>query len=203
MLSLLLLGSFLLPTAVQAVAPDELYLQQEEGDSCTLCASTMMIRSCLYRGQAQVWDSVTEASVRRSAWTGAGLRWNWEFDVVNNSLTVVHMAHRGMDAETLRQYLREHPEGIVLYCGGEAPHAVFLTDCEKGIFYCADPAEGYAGTRIPLADSLLGRRHGNQEQILRAVTACWFISQSSVHADMHVSVPDDTESTQRNIPARL
>lgn len=93
----------------------------------------------------------------------------------------------GITEEKLKEVLDNHPEGIVLYCGGNAPHAVFLTDYVDEVFYCADPAMGYAGKRIPLDESLLGDRHGRQTGILSAVSAYWYISSHNIEDQSYLA----------------
>lgn len=203
LLCLILVGMLFTIPAVQAQAPDNLYLQQETGNSCTLCSSTMMIRSCLYLGQTQDWEQVTESHVRGSAWTAAGLSWNWNYAYEDHSVTVGHMDVSGLELTTLETLLQAHPEGIVLYCGGAAPHAVFVTDLTNGTVYCADPAGSYSGSRIPLAESLLGTRHGDQYGILSATTAYWYIEESYVLPDRTAYPPEESKTLLKNVPARL
>ena len=92
---------------------------------------------------------------------------------IEDARELVQKTMCGVTAEELTEWLYECPEGIVLYCGW-LPHAVFLTDCTDGVFWCVDPAYG---TRMTLADSYLGS-YGDQEAILRNVTACWYIANA-------------------------
>lgn len=189
---------------VQAEAPE--YLQQDTGNSCTLCASTMMIRSMISLAGSDNWQQVTESDVRYTAWTSAGLSWNWSYSVGEDTLTVGHADVNGMTLEQVENLLEIHPEGFVLYCGGNQPHAVFLTDVEDGIVYCADPAWGYAGNRIPVAESLLGKRHGDQSGVLADTTAYWYIADSSIvipEPTRVVCPPELPGEVLKNTPARL
>lgn len=189
---------------VQAQAPE--YLQQETGDSCTLCSSTMLIRSLFACSGSDAWSQVTEADVRGKAWTSAGLSWNWSYSVGEDRVTVGHAGTQGMSLEQVQRLLSLHPEGFVLYCGGSQPHAVFVTDVTEDNLYCADPAWGYAGDRIPVADSLLGKRHGSQEDILASVTAYWYIADSDITASepaRQVCPPERSLGLQESAPARL
>lgn len=169
-------------SAVQAQTdvPEELYLAQAQSRSCTLCSATMMLRSCFYINGDDRWEQVTEGAVGATAWTSDGLYWNWSYAIDDNTLCVAQTGCTGITAESLKEVLDNHPEGIVLYCGGSAPHAVFLTGYEGDTFYCADPAWGYSGRRIPLTDSLLGDRHGSQSNILSAVSAYWYIASHNI-----------------------
>lgn len=189
---------------VQAQEPE--YLQQETGNSCTLCASTMLIRSLFDCCGSDAWEQVTEANVRDRAWTSAGLSWNWSYGVGENTVTVGHESTGGMSLEQVETMLSLHPEGFVLYCGGGQPHAVFVTDVTDKNVYCADPAWGYAGARIALSDSLLGKRHGSQSDILSAVTAYWYIADSEIvipEPDRQVCPPEMPGQLLKNTPARL
>lgn len=189
---------------VQAQAPD--YLQQDTGNSCTLCASTMMIRSLFACSGSDAWQDISESDVRSRAWTGAGLSWNWSYGVGEDTVTVGHTSTVGMTLEQVQTMLRLHPEGFVLYCGGSQPHAVFLTNEEDGTVYCADPAWGYSGQRILLSESLLGKRHGDQEDILSSVTAYWYIADHEITAsepDRQVCPPEQPGQLLKNTPARL
>ena len=155
--------------------PQEIYLTQAQSRSCTLCSATMMLRSCVYIHGSDLWQQVTEWDVGAYAWTGDGLCWRFGYTLGNNQFVISQNSCSGITVEELKAVLDTHPEGIVLYCGGGAPHGVFLTDYEADTFYCADPAYSYAGDRVPLEQSLLGARHGSQENILSAVCAYWYI----------------------------
>ena len=175
---LLLIVFFVLPFGVVQAStdvPQELYLTQAQSRSCTLCSATMMLRSCIYINGSDLWRQVTEGAVEACAWTSEGLCWSFRYTLENNQFKISQKGCSGITAEVLKRVLDTHPEGIVLYCGGGAPHGVFLTDYEADTFYCADPAYSYAGDRVPLEQSLLGARHGSQENILSAVCAYWYI----------------------------
>ena len=159
------------------LVPDELYLQQQTGSSCTLCASTMMVRNVLYSMGCEDWLLVEEEDVSVNAWCSDGLLCQWNYPACCGDLKVLHKSLEGTTQKKLQQILLDHPDGIVVYCGGAVHHGVFLTRYEDGIFYCADPATGYAGTEIPLEDSLLGARLGSQSAILKAVTAYWYVDK--------------------------
>ena len=159
--------------------PEGLYLQQETSTSCTLCASTMMVRSALYTRNCDGWECIEEEDIATPAWCGDGLLWNWCYTRNGTTILVSHTQLQGTTEESLNQILRDHPEGIVLYCGGAVQHGVFLTRYADGVFYCADPAVGYAGEEIPLEQSLLGTRLGKQSSILSAATAYWYVDNET------------------------
>ena len=160
--------------------PDGVYLTQAGKTTCTLCSATMMLRARMYLSGNTKWAHVTESGIKSDAWIdGTGLRWSFTYQIDGNSMTVSHKGLSGISASKLKAVLDEHPEGIVLYCGN-IPHAVFLTDYEGDIFYCADPYSGYSGTRIPLDASWLGDKYGSQATILKQVTAYWYVSSYSI-----------------------
>lgn len=192
--------------SVQAQLPEEIFLQQDRGNSCTLCASTMMIRSLLYLAGSEDYKQVTESDVRSTAWTSVGLSWNWTYEVGEHTVTVGHKHVGGIGGKKLKKLLEDHPEGIVLYCGGSSPHAVFVTDCTDDVVYCADPAATYAGERMPLSDSLLGDRHGSQSSILSDATAYWYIADSKIvipEPVREVCPPLPQADELENVPARI
>lgn len=169
------------PVHVPAIdlSQNALYLQQKSSNTCTLCASAMMIRSCMQMQGVDNWYTLTEESVKPWAWTNLGLSWNWRWTDDHTSLSVAHQSVNGVTADELCDLLAVHPEGIVLYCGGETHHGVFLTGCTDKVFYCADPAVGYDGKEISLEESLLGTRLGTQDNILGNVTAYWYVDSVS------------------------
>ena len=166
--------------------PDSLYLTQLVSGTCTLSSAAMMLRACLYINENENWGQVTETSLRPTAWmNGVGLRWSFTHRVEGTSISVSHASASGVSISGLKAVLDKHPEGIVLYCG-KLPHAVFLMGYEGDIFYCADTVEGYSGQRIPLTESWLGRKYGTQGNILKNVTAYWYVSDySDAHGGSH------------------
>ena len=179
-LGLIPLGSI---SAKAATAlPDSIYLTQVGSSTCTLSATAMMLRARMYLSGNDLWRTISEQSVRPTAWVeGVGLKWSFTYTVQDSSMKVANASVSGISASQLKSLLDQHPEGIVLYCG-KLPHAVFLTDYEGDTFYCAEPIESYSGKRIPLAESYLGYKYGTQETILARVTAYWYISTYSIQA---------------------
>lgn len=159
--------------------PDSIYLQQQSSNSCTLAAVTMMIRSYLYQHEIVEWDLVTETSLAEQAWSQEGLLWQWQWSDGENEIAVEHSSLDGLTLEKLAQLLENHPEGILLYCGGDTHHGVLITGCTGQTVFCADPAVGYSGQEITLTDSLLGDRLGSQENILKNTTAYWYIASAN------------------------
>lgn len=104
------------------------------------------------------WQSIDLASVTADGWSSSGVKWH--FATGGYEVGIVDVEG---NAESLRELLAQHPEGIAAYDPG-VPHAVLLTDYdeETGTFYCADPANYYAGSRIPLAESWNGACRGQK-----------------------------------------
>lgn len=188
-LVMIMLFLTMLPLTVcgQEEIPQSLYLQQDGNRTCTLCSVTMMLRSCIYIHESDDWQQVTEASVGGYAWTSDGLCWDFSYAVADKEFHITQEVCNGITSDELKEVLDAHPEGIVLYCGGSAPHGVFLTGYSGDIFYCADPAWGYAGQRIVLDQSLLGVRHGTQSGILNCVSAYWYIDSHNLEKPSYLS----------------
>ena len=165
--------------------PNSVYVQQQSSNSCTLAAATMMIRSYLYQENVPGWDAVTEEILRDTAWSSEGLLWQWQWSDNDNTITVAHSFLGNLDLETIEQLLNDHKEGVLLYCGGNVHHGVLVTECDGQTVFCADPAMGYSGQEISLAESLLGDRLGSQENVLKSATAYWYVTSADV------KVPDD------------
>ncbi len=170
--------------AMQAVdLPSNFYLTQQTNYTCTLCSAAMMMRLRMYLSNNSNWVNVTESSIKSTAWTNAGLLWNFTYSISGNSLSVSHANVSGISVSKLKTLLDNHPEGIVLYCG-YIPHAVLVTDYVGDTFYCAETISGYSGKRIALASSWLGSNYGSQSNILNNATAYWYVSSYSIASDM-------------------
>ena len=179
-----LLAAIAAPAQAAEILPDELYMEQSRGGICTMVSSAMLLRAALYLNGSSHWDEISEDVAASVCWMwGVGLMHDWSFETDYASITVEHTDLYGVSVEELKALLDAHPEGIVFYCGG-VPHAVLLTDYEDDAFYCADPAPYCSGSRIPLADSWLGYRLGDQDTILRCATAYWSITDWDITADM-------------------
>ena len=184
-LVIIMLVSMVCATEITSVAatslPNSIYIQQGYPATCTLAASTMMLRSRMYLSGNSAWSSITEDSLLPVAWiSGTGLRHSFTYSINGNSMSVAHSYSSGMANSTLKWLLDTHPEGIVLYCGN-LPHAVFVTDYEGDTFYCADSAGSpYSGKRLALSSSLLGYHYGSQANILANTTAYWYVSSYNI-----------------------
>lgn len=163
--------------------PTSLYITQSSSTTCTLASAAMMLRSRAYLSGSSVWSSITESSIKSTAWkSGVGLCFSWTYTSSGNNYSVSHTNDSSMTVSKLKSLLDAHPEGIVLYCyDSNNKHAVFVTDYVGDTFYCGDPASSYSGGRRTLASSLLGARYGSQASILDNVQAYWYISSYSVY----------------------
>ena len=55
--------------AVQSTdLPSEIYLTQQGSSTCTMAASAMMLRARFYKSNNSSWRSITESSIRSTAW---------------------------------------------------------------------------------------------------------------------------------------
>lgn len=168
--------------------PNSIYLTQEASGRCTLCSAAMMLRSRMYLSGNELWSSITESAIKSTAWAD-GLIWNWTYSIENNRMTVAHESVSGISSSQLKAVLDKHPEGIVLYCKS-VPHAVFLTGYSGDTFYCADTITKYAGTKRTLENTWLGDKCGSQANILRKVSAYWYISSYSISPTNQVPEED-------------
>ena len=139
-----------------AVTLDELnhpsvFLKQKTPSTCTLVASTMLVRRAALASGNQNWSSITEDAVRSVAWiNGVGLAGSFTYA----GITVTHGYFTYDRATQLRDLLKSHPEGIVMY-DWDYPHAILITDYTDGVFYCADSALGIPAGRIPNSQALV------------------------------------------------
>ncbi len=151
------------------------FLKQAGSTTCTLCATTMMMRRySMLRGDSG-WASITESAVKPTAWiNGTGLRWSFSYS--NSSVSSISVGHytlpggSGNEAK-IQAELKNCPEGIVIY-NESVPHAVLLTDYTNGVYYCADPLGSYPSGRIPLTSSYKVR--------IDNVTAYWKVTSPIV-----------------------
>ncbi|MCM1227986.1 MAG: RICIN domain-containing protein [Clostridium sp.] len=149
------------------------FLRQEGKSTCTLTSSAMMLRrAAMMRGDSN-WNSITESSLRSTAWIeGQGLKWDFTYSNIR-----VQYSAMTPSENTLKSLLNEHPEGIVAY-NRSAPHAVLLTDYTNGNFYCADPLKD---GRILLTNSYTVR--------VSNITGYWYVSSPKVSLSTQPSTP--------------
>lgn len=151
--------------AADLMEDSRFYYKQSTGGTCTLTSAAMMLRRRAYLDGNEDWTSVTESSVRSSAWSD-GLSWNFTYE----GMTVKYgtLSSSG-NTDELIALLEEHPEGIVAY-NRNNPHAVLLTDYTDGVFYCADPAVAAGSGRIPFSSCTIA---------MSGVSCYWYISSNA------------------------
>ena len=151
---------------------DELNLKQEEPDSCTASALTILLRR-LYYTNGLDYSHITESELKAddTIWhPDLGLYYDINFEGIR-------VVKKNFDAETdkvefFRKQLTKHPEGIIIYDTG-ALHAVVLTDYRDGVFYATDPATGLY-TPLSYVYTMWGE---NQEEKLENIDAIWILEK--------------------------
>ena len=136
LLSLVLTLVFLLTCLPAAFAVDlnvdaGFYFKQSRGGTCTLASAAMMLRRRAYFDGLTDWSSVTENSVRGTAWAN-GLSHSFTYKEMQVGYATLPSS-KVEKIQTLITLLSQHPEGIVLYDRSQ-PHAVLLTDYTNGVF---------------------------------------------------------------------
>ena len=137
LLSLVLTLVFMLTCLPAALAVDlnvdaGFYFKQSRGGTCTLASAAMMLRRRAYFDGLTDWSTVTENSVRSTAWSN-GL--STALHIRRCRWATARSSRKQEKVQTLITLLSQHPEGIVLYDRSQ-PHAVLLTDYTNGTFYC-------------------------------------------------------------------
>ena len=143
------------------------FLKQQESDTCTLCANVMMMRrTAMLRGDSD-WSSITESACRPYMWVeGVGIYNDFSYKNIDVSYSRIQY-----DAVSeLKELLAKHPEGIVAY-DFDYPHAILLTDYTDGTFYCSDPANCIAPGRIKASEALIN---------VSGVEAYWYVDSPTV-----------------------
>lgn len=185
---------------VDQLDASNVFLKQEGKTTCTLCATTMMLRRySMLRGDSG-WKNITESSVKKTAWTGSnGLLWTFSYSTTGvGRINVGHYTLPGGSANSaqLQKILKDCPEGIVIY-NTSVPHAVLLTDYRNGTFYCADPLGSSPSGRIPLTSSYKVR--------VDNVTAYWKVTSPIVPTPAPKPTPKPTSAPtpDKNYPVPL
>ncbi len=153
-------------------AAGDFYFAQSGSGRCTIASTAMMVRRAAFLDGKENWRDIDEAFVSVDGHCSAGVK--NEFDTAGYSISYVSI---DSSKEALIALLEEHPEGIAAYDPG-IPHAVLLSDYDESTdtFYCADPAGYYSGSRIPVAESWNGARHGgDQDAVIAGFTSAWII----------------------------
>lgn len=158
----------------------DVFLKQNTSTSCTLSSAAMLLRRKAIVDNRSDWKSITEAAMRGTAYSSGGLLGAFTYANMHVSRISVKT-----DASYYIDYLKNHPEGIVIYyygpegTGGSGMHAILLTDYRDGKFYCADPSGNAATGEILLTSSTLPNAEytgkTTQEGILSAINYCWVV----------------------------
>lgn len=149
----------------------DIYLKQQESNTCTLCSATMVYRKYMEL-TGNDYSSVTESSMRKVAWS-RGLLNTFSYNNVKMTCKSISSLSTAEKENYLKQMLQQHAEGIVVYNRTPSsgnPHAVVLVayDNELG-FMVADPASRIAEGMIPLADA---SKNTNE---ISEFTTIWYI----------------------------
>ncbi len=154
---------------------DGVYVVQSQKHTCTLIATTMMLRNYAYQNDS-VYEQVTESAVRKYAWNQKGLKWDFSLGSVN-----VQVCHDIRDAKDKKAYLieilKEYDEGVVIY-DANAPHAIWLFgyDADTDTFYCADTTTSVAGRAITLQESILSGK--TAEDKIATIDRIWRVTKN-------------------------
>lgn len=158
------------------------FLNQQGRSTCTLVSSAMMMRRAAILQGNDNWSSITESSLKGSAWaTGAGLKWSFSYAGI--SVGSAKLPTGAANKNILINLLSQHPEGIVLHYSG-APHAVLLTDYTDGVFYCSDPLPSRPTERIPLSRAY--------KVTVQNATRYWYVTSPKCYISEIVRVSEPT-----------
>ena len=152
----------------------DFYFAQNGSGRCTITAVAMMVRRAAFLDDRSDWQDIGLGSVTADGWSSAGVKWH--FTTGGYEIGIIDVAG---NADSLRELLEQHPEGIAAY-DPSVPHAILLADYdeESDTFYCADPANYYAGSRIPLAESWNGACRGkSQDNVIAGISRAWIVQK--------------------------
>jgi len=164
---------------------NNVFLNQQGRSTCTLVSSAMMMRrAAILQGNSN-WASITESSLKSSAWaSGAGLKWSFSYAGI--SVGSAKLPTGNANKNILINLLAQHPEGIVLHYKG-APHAVLLTDYTDGTFYCSDPLPSRPTARIPLSRAY--------KVTIQNATRYWFVTSPQCYLSQEAKVAEPSGYT--------
>lgn len=194
-----LLPSIELQVSAMSINDASVFIKQGTNKTCTLAATTMMYKRRALKDGQPFWSSITELSLKDSAWGENGLKGT----ITYKGTTSKAVSFGSTDSEvqkknTLIKLLNSKPEGVVIYetkleynnkygVYKTTPHAILLTDYDSSTdtFYCADPDVGAKIGRIKLIESTLnpaikgGDVHNNpktQISIINGLDKYWHIT---------------------------
>ena len=181
----------------------DVFLNQQGRSTCTLVSSAMMMRRAAILQGNPNWSSITEASLKGSAWdSNAGLKWSFSYAGI--SVGSAKLPTGAANINILKNLLAEHPEGVVLHYKG-APHAVLLTDYTDGVFYCSDPLASRPKARIPLSNAYKVTSQNATRYWYVTSPKCYLseIARVSEPTGYSISINDTLFSTKQNISVTI
>ncbi|NCB73961.1 MAG: S-layer homology domain-containing protein [Clostridia bacterium] len=157
---------------------EDIYLRQKTTYTCTLASSAMLLRRRAIMNGVTNWNSITESSMRSTAWVeNSGLRNSFTYAGMKTVCKAfIGDTYSELSAELIA-LLNKYPCGIVIYSKTKT-HAVFLTDYDptSDTFYCMDPASTAPSGKVALKDSTLGK---TQKAIIQILDCYWYVSSSA------------------------
>jgi len=188
---------------IDTLADEEIYVKQQESTTCTLASMVMTFRRRAILDENEYWWMIREDTLKEQG--------NWRSGLVNSPKYVNDDLNLNLCAErrrinyttagivntnttpretinTVKQYMDEHPEGVVLFVskpsskpGINWSHAVSLIRYEGDTFYCAEPAnKNYAGKEINLMNSFLVKQRAKSnsiEELFSNCVAIWYVTK--------------------------
>lgn len=88
----------------------EFYFAQNGSGRCTITSVAMMVRRAAFLDDRADWQSIDLASVTADGWSSSGVKWH--FATGGYEIGIVDVEG---NAESLRELLAQHPEGIAAY----------------------------------------------------------------------------------------
>ena len=138
----------------------KIFVKQNTNYTCTLASAVMLVRRAALANGNSNWESITENSMRRTAWLeGSGLYYNFQYEGI--SVGHANLVGGSSNVNQLISLLDSHPEGIVIY-DNAIPHAILVTDYTNGVFYCADPANNVPSGRIPISQASISINNADE-----------------------------------------
>ncbi len=164
-----------LPKEVKSADGEEennsLTLKQEESDTCTACAITMLLRRAYFL-DGKDFSGITEEAIKNdeNVWLeNVGLYHDITFGKYN-------IVKRNLDEDLDRasfftKEIKNHPEGIIIY-DNEMWHALLLTDVSGDTFYVCDPATG----RITPIEETRTTEGFNAAEKINGIDSIWIVN---------------------------
>ena len=197
-LALTLLPTTALATTTTNINDSSVFIKQSTNYTCTLASATMMLRRGAILDGNSNWNSITESTMRKTAWfENSGLKNSFTYQ----GMQVVYATFGSKPTQAKKEYLisilKNHAEGIVIYDTG-MPHAILLTDYDSGsdTFYCSDPAGNAAKGRIKLVNSTIPGT--TQNAVIGTIDGFWYI-KNKTHTSSTTSVTS-TASNSGSLP---